>query len=127
MNASTGNPGPSATARKLIIMTAILMLLSALFLVPGSAMGMVGPWFWFTVVFILMLLWSVLAGPKAAERDQLEGPHMLSADEQPEVVRDVMEVRLAEQEHGVRLFRGRLRTSADAVFAKLKASFGEDT
>ena len=127
MNPSTSNPGPSAGTRKLIVALVILTLLFTFFLLPAGAAGIVGPWLWFEAVFILLLLWSLFARSPAGEQNAVEGPHMLSIEEQPNIVREVMDVRLAEEDHGVRLFRGRLRASADAAYAKLRTAFGDDT
>jgi len=125
---STSNShGPSATVRILIAVLAILILSAALFLVSRSASAIAGSWFWFTVVFIFIMLWSLLAGPKTRDREPPMGPHMLAAEEQPQVVRDVMDVRLAEEERGIKIFRGPLRESADAAFAHLKAALVDDT
>jgi len=125
---STSNShGPSATVRILIAVLAILILSAALFLVSRSASAIAGSWFWFTVVFIFIMLWSLLAGPKTRDREPPVGPHMLAAEEQPQVVRDVMDVRLAEEERGIKIFRGPLRESADAAFAHLKAALVDDT
>lgn len=110
----------------MLVVLTLLTLLVALFLLPASAGTMVGPWFWFTVVFIFLLVWSLLAGTVSEKRELPEGPHMLLPEEQPAVVRDVMDVRLAEEERGVKLFRGQLRGPADAAFDKLKTSLGDE-
>src|SRR5689334_17204737 len=91
MNISTGSPGPPLVARKLIIAMAILMLLSALFLVPGSPAGVAEPWFWFAVVFFFLLLWSLFAAARPPEQRALEEPHVLTPEEQPAVVREIMD------------------------------------
>jgi hypothetical protein len=44
---------------------------------------------------------------------------MLSEIEQPEAVRQVMDVRIAIIENGLQLFRGPLRDSASVAFEKL--------
>ncbi len=127
MNASNDSPNPPTATRKLVVLIAILALLSALFLMPGRVGSMVGPWFWFTAVFIFLLVWSLLRNSSRGNPEIPERPHMLSPEEQPAVVRDVMDVRLAEEERGVKLFRGQLRAPADAVFDTLKRSLGENT
>lgn len=127
MNTSTGDPGPHASGGKLAAALVVLVVLCAfLLLAPGSTVSFVGPWFWFMVVLFFLLFWSLLAA-KAPEQELSQGPHMLTPEEQPPVVRDVMDVRLAEEERGVRVFRGRLRESADAAFARLKAALDADT
>jgi membrane-associated protease RseP (regulator of RpoE activity) len=47
------------------------------------------------------------------------GPRMLNEAEQPEAVRQVMDVKIAIKENGVQLFRGPLRDFASASFEKL--------
>ncbi|MDB6121750.1 MAG: Peptidase, partial [Pedosphaera sp.] len=49
------------------------------------------------------------------------------AGEEPEPVREVMEVRTAFEESGVQVFRGKLRESAAAAYARLKQAFGTNT
>lgn len=127
MNTSTGNPGPSTGVRKLAVAITVLVLLSTLFILPSGAVSIVGPWFWFMLVLFFLLAWSVFGSPRSTEDEVIEGPHMLTPEEQPSAVRDVMDVRLAEEERGVRLFRGRLREPADAAFARLKSGLGADT
>lgn len=126
MKTSTGHQGPSANALRWVIGAVLLMLLAALLFAPRGAFVVAGPWFWLAAAFFLLLLWSLLAAPGAAEHEEAPPPHMLPPEEQPPAIREVMDVRLAEEEQGVRLFRGRLRESADAVFARLKAAFGNE-
>src|SRR5262249_43047577 len=53
------------------------------------------------------------------------GPRMLTEAEQPEAVRQVMDVRIAIKENGVQLFRGPLREPASASFEKLNRGLSE--
>ena len=50
---------------------------------------------------------------------------MLPEAEQPEIVRQLMDVKIALRENGVQLFRGPLRDSASATFEKLNIAFGK--
>lgn len=127
MNASTGEPGPSARSRKAAVALVAIALLSMFVLTWGGGIWVPGVWLWLMVFLFFLLTWSLLAAPRVLENELDSGPHMLSPEEQPPVVRDVMDVRLAEEERGVRLFRGRLRESAEAAFARLKEAFGADT
>ena len=52
---------------------------------------------------------------------------MVSEQEQPESVREMTNVRVATEEAGVQVYRGRLRESASAVFEKLKRAFTPET
>jgi membrane-associated protease RseP (regulator of RpoE activity) len=53
------------------------------------------------------------------------GPRMLLPDEQPAVIRQVMDVRLATEHNGVMAFRGPLRQPAEQVFEQLKRESGQ--
>lgn len=52
---------------------------------------------------------------------------LLTVDEQPPAVREVMDVRFAEEEQGVRIFRGRLREPASQAYAELQRALGSDS
>jgi membrane-associated protease RseP (regulator of RpoE activity) len=114
--------------RKLIVIVVTLALFLALFLLPAGGMGsFMGPWFWFMVLSVIVLLWSLLAAPDVRPSEPPPGPRMIAPEEQPAVVREVMDVDLAEEERGIKLFRGRLRESADAAFQRLRSALGSDT
>ncbi|MEX2261595.1 MAG: site-2 protease family protein [Bryobacteraceae bacterium] len=85
-------------------------------------------WFWLAIA-ITIFLWMMLRRTAAHKEHALPdlGPRMLFQDEQPETVREVMEVNLATEHEGVRIFRGRLRESAASVYDKLKGSLSERT
>jgi membrane-associated protease RseP (regulator of RpoE activity) len=103
----------------LFIVALLLPWLIFLFRPGGTVIG--HALFWLALLFCLLLLWvmsiaqrriSALAGPDL-------GPRMLTEAEQPEAVREVMDVRIAIKENGMQLFRGPLRESASASFEKL--------
>jgi Zn-dependent protease len=77
--------------------------------------------FWLAMLFCLLLMWMMSATQRrlAATAGLDRGPRMLNEAEQPEAVRQVMDVRIAIKENGVQLFRGPLRDSASASFEKL--------
>jgi hypothetical protein len=53
---------------------------------------------------------------------------MVGEEQQPAAVREVMSVHVAtESPEGVRMFRGRLRESAETAYATLKRAFGANT
>jgi membrane-associated protease RseP (regulator of RpoE activity) len=103
----------------LFILALLLPWLIFLFLPGGTTIG--HALFWLAILFCVLLLWLMSAAQKrlavAAGHDL--GPRMLNEAEQPEVVRQVMDVRIAIKENGVQLFRGPLRESASASFEKL--------
>jgi membrane-associated protease RseP (regulator of RpoE activity) len=76
--------------------------------------------FWLALLFCLLLIWVMSATQRrlAAAGPDL-GPRMLNEAEQPEVVRQVMDVKIAIKENGVQLFRGPLREPASVSFEKL--------
>jgi membrane-associated protease RseP (regulator of RpoE activity) len=103
----------------LFILALLLPWLIFLFLPGGTTIG--HALFWLAILFCVLLLWLMSAAQRrlAAAIGHDLGPRMLSEDEQPEVVRQVMDVRIAIKENGVQLFRGPLRDSASASFEKL--------
>src|ERR1700730_5566131 len=82
--------------------------------------------FWLALLFCLLLLWRLSAAQRrmAAALDPDLGPRMLNQAEQPEIVRQLMDVKIAIRENGVQLFRGSLRDSASATFEKLNLALG---
>jgi hypothetical protein len=64
--------------------------------------------FWLALLFCLLLLWRLSAAQRrmAAALDPDLGPRMLNQAEQPEIVRQLMDVKIAIRENGVQLFRG---------------------
>lgn len=103
----------------LFIVALVLPWLIFLFLPGGTITGHV--LFWLAMFFCLLLLWMVSATQRrlvtAAGPDL--GPRMLNEAEQPEAVRQVMDVRIAIKENGVQVFRGPLRDSASVSFEQL--------
>jgi Zn-dependent protease len=75
--------------------------------------------FWLALLMCLLLMWVVSAAQRRLAAGPDFGPRMLNEAEQPEVVRQVMDVRIAIKENGVQLYRGPLRDSASASFEKL--------
>jgi Zn-dependent protease len=83
--------------------------------------------FWLALLFCLLLLWMMSVTQRrlvtAAGPDL--GPRMLHEAEQPEIVLQVMDVKIAIRENGVQLFRGPLRDSASTTFEKLNRALGK--
>jgi Zn-dependent protease len=103
----------------LFIVALLLPWLVFLFLPGGAITGHV--LFWLAMFFCLLLMWMVSAAQRrlAAVVGPDLGPRMLNEAEQPEAVRQVMDVRIAIKENGVQVFRGPLRDSASVSFEKL--------
>ena len=70
----------------------------------------------------------ILGGAAVSKAPAEPEPRILHESDQPPLVRELMNVRMAEEEEGgVRIFRGRLRESAEEALAKLKNTFGRET
>ena len=109
----------------LFIMALLLPWLMFLFRPGGTAIG--HTLFWLALFFCLLLIWTLSATQRrlAAAAGPALGPRMLNEAEQPEVVRQVMDVKIAITEKGVQLFRGPLRDSASVTFERLNGALGK--
>ena len=83
-----------------------------------------GMFFWMGLLFCFWVI-SMLSEPRASSAP-VPAARPLTAEEQPAVVKEVMDVRFAEQEYGVRIFHGQLREPAAEVQAKLKRVLGSE-
>jgi membrane-associated protease RseP (regulator of RpoE activity) len=102
----------------LFIAALVLPWLIFLFLPGGIITG--HALFWLAILLCLLLIWVVSAAQRrVAVAGPDFGPRMLNEADQPEAVRQVMDVRIAIKENGVQLFRGPLRDSASVSFEKL--------
>lgn len=113
---------------RLVLVLAFLFPVAILFLRPGGGLLAGGLWFWMLLLLCFWALLRMLGAPAEVARHprQVE-PRRLPDEEQPESVRDVMDVKAATEEAGVRIFRGRLREPATTVYEKLKRSFTGQT
>jgi hypothetical protein len=109
----------------LLMVALLLPWLMFLFRPGGTNTGHV--LFWFTLLFCLLRLWMMSANQRrlATAVGPDLGPRMLNEAEQPEIVRQMMDVKIAIRENGVQLFRGPLRDSASATFEKLNRGLGK--
>jgi membrane-associated protease RseP (regulator of RpoE activity) len=103
----------------LYLLALLLPWLIFLFLPGGTVVG--HALFWLAMFFSLLLIWVVSVNKRrlAAAAGPALGPRMLNEAEQPEAVRQVMDVKIAIEENGVQLFRGPLRDAASVSFEKL--------
>ena len=111
---------------RFLLILCILLPLIVLFLVPGGGMQHGGMFFWMGLLFCFWLL-SMLFGTSIEESMPVVTSRLLTAEEQPVAVKELMDVRFAEEENGVQIFRGRLREPAADVYAKLKHAFGAES
>jgi len=109
-----------------LFIVALLPWLMFLFRPGGINTGHV--LFLFTLFFCLLLLWMMSATRRrlAVAVGADLGPRMLNEAEQPEIVRQVMDVKIAISENAVQLFRGPLRDSASVSFEKLNRALGKN-
>ena len=109
---------------QLLLVLCILLPLIVLFLLPGGRMMHGGMLFWMGLLFCFWLI-SMLSETRANSAP-VSTARPLTAEEQPAVVKELMDVRFAEQEYGVRIFHGQLREPAAQVQAKLKRVLGSE-
>lgn len=81
--------------------------------------------FWLGLLLCFWLI-SMLSGTRD-DSEPVATARLLTLEEQPLAVKEVMDVRFAEEVNGVRIFRGRLLEPAAAVYAKLKRSLGAES
>lgn len=113
---------------QLLLVLALLLPLAILFLLPGGSLITGGLWFWLLLLVCFWVIWMIVAprAEAAVETPEMR-PRMLHEQDQPESVREVMDVELATEERGVRTFHGRLRETAATAYEKLKRAFPGDT
>lgn len=118
-----------ATWSRLLLVLAFLLPLAALFLLPGVGMLAGVHWFWLVLLLCFFVILLMAGGP-ASPATEPSGTQrrMLPLEEQPQEVRELMDVEIATEEPaGVQVFRGRLRASAAAVYDRLKRIFSART
>lgn len=100
-------------------------------LAPGG--GMMGSflWTWIIVFLCVWMLASMAAAGRMADRQpdeqtEEESVRMIPDGDQPEVVRSVMDVRVATRQQGAGIFRGRLLIPADEALRRLQTDLGEN-
>lgn len=114
-------PGNGELGLELLFVLCILMPLVLQFFLPtrGAIIGGLG-----FGVGLLLTFWvlSILFG--TAQAEEPPDPRVVPEGELPSAIREVMEVRYAEELDGLRVFRGRLREPAAAAREKLSRSLG---
>lgn len=112
---------------RLLLILVILLPLVILFLMPGGSLVGAG-WFWLVLLVTFWLSWAILGAPREAGPEPQEPElRMLLPEDQPAAVQEVMDVRLAMERSGTKLFRGKLREPARSVLEKLKLAVPEGT
>lgn len=109
---------------RLLFILSILLPLIIVFLLPSGRIPAGAMFFWMGLLLCFWLT-SLLFETRETSAPAAT-PRPLTADEQPPTVREVMDVRFAEEEQGVRIFRGRLREPAAQAYADLRRALGAD-
>ena len=78
--------------------------------------------FWLILMLSFLVLWSTL-GRSASGAAPAPEVRVLSPEDLPPIVREVMDVALGTEQGNVRVFRGRLRIPPDESFTRLKNAF----
>ncbi|MCA9010120.1 MAG: site-2 protease family protein [Planctomycetaceae bacterium] len=118
----------SAQSRWLNLLFILCLLTPVLFLLLMPGGTMVGGFFWIWLV-MLLCFWmmgsmvGIATKPSMEEECPENRLRMLGPDEQPAVIRRVMDVRLATENNGLGMFRGPLREPADQALRDLQAEF----
>ena len=100
----------------------LLMPVVFLLTMPGGTMIGHVFWFWMILVLCIWMMGSMIAatGEDANSRHPLEQLRMLPPEQQPTIVRRVMDVRLATEKDGVSVFRGPLLEPAEQALDDLQ-------
>lgn len=104
---------------RLLWILLLLLPLAILFLMPGGGLVGGGVWFWITFLVSFWLIWAILGSPREAKTVEPE-MRMLDDNEEPSAIREVMGVRIATEEAGIKVFRGRLLVPAATAYERLK-------
>lgn len=110
-----------------VVILLLLLPFMILFLIPAMNL-LSGMWLWIVLLICFWIVWFLIANLTSAIRNKTHvesGLRMLQESEQPQIIRNAMNVRIATEEAGVQVFRGRLLEPATTVFEKLKQAFPE--
>jgi len=112
---------PKNPLLQLLFIASLLLPWLIFLLMPGHTFISLF-FFWLAITLCLFSIWTIAAAQSRREAVETAdlGPRMLFEVEQPDVVREVMDVRIAVEERGVQMFRGPLRESAGAAYEKLR-------
>ena len=120
----------------------MLLPLVVLLFVPAGQTGSTGLWLWLLLGLCAVLMWWFIwpslseRSGEAAEADAHAGHaerstagllRMLTPEEVPPAVAQVMDVRVATQQADVQVYRGPLRVSADQAERQLMEGMGSET
>ncbi len=129
LTVSAGQPAKRDLGMQLLMILCILLPLMIFFLLPGGGLVGGGMFFWMGLLlcfWMMSMLFGAFAGKTVDNPPPLPTSRTLTETEQPATIKEVMDVRFAEEDEGVRIFRGRLREPAADVYAKLKRALGAE-
>ncbi len=113
---------------QLLVILLFLLPVIVLFLLPGSALVATCPWFLLALLLCFFMMWMIFSTFASEPQEQVKPqPRILDMAEEPEVIKEVMNVDLATEERGAQIFRGRLLESAESVYEKLKHALPPQT
>lgn len=111
-----------------LLITILLILPVALVLILPAQTPFVWLVFWFSLLacFNLFMVWLMVRRNATAIESAAEQIHVLTEQDLPSAVQDVMNINVALEEDGVQVFRGNLKESPEVVYKKLKETVGND-
>jgi membrane-associated protease RseP (regulator of RpoE activity) len=122
------NSAQTVVWTRLLLILTLLLPLVILFLLPGGALVGGGPWFWLVLMLSFFAIRALVSRPPVSTERAAEPEFkVLRAEDQLEVAQQVMNVQLATEEAGVRMFRGPLREPAATAYVKLQRASPEGT
>lgn len=104
---------------RLVLTVVLLLPLLILLALPAGTLTVNILWFWLMLLVLFGAAWFVLH--RSARSATLDDVRPL--DFAPDAIREVMDVKVAAEESGVQIFRGRLLEPASIAYEKLKAAF----
>jgi hypothetical protein len=109
---------------RLLVCLLLLLPLALLFLLPAGGILAGVHWFWLLLVLCFWLMLFSIGRPDDTEirTRTLPKKRMLIEEEQPAIVREVIDVEIAPTEAGFLAFRGKLREPADSAYRKVKSA-----
>lgn len=119
---------PTTSWLKLLLALVFLASWATLLMLPESSF-LHGLSLWLSLLFGLLWIWLLfgMSRRSPAQPNTPRPPRMLFPEEQPESIRQVMDVHLAMDQDGVQVFRGPLREPADQAYDTLKHSISDRT
>jgi membrane-associated protease RseP (regulator of RpoE activity) len=119
--------GTTTWVRLALYVFFLLPLVVVIFLPAGPVMATI-LWLWLMLMVSLGLVWVALGRGNRGPVEEVEAEaHELPRVENPETVREIMDVREAGEKAGVLIFRGMLREPPEVAYERLKHEFGGQT